>query len=104
MIGKIIINFKESLLGQYTKTLTELMPKKVAIALFLMVLISLIEGISLLLLVPLLQLVGLDVGQGSLGQIAVIVSEFFAYYRFTTYFSISFDYLCVSDKLHCNIN
>ena len=58
MIGKIIINFKESLLGQYTKTLTELMQKKVAIALFLMVVISLIQGISLLLLVPLLQLVG----------------------------------------------
>ena len=77
MIGKIILNFKESLLGQYTKTLLELMQKKVAIALFLMVLISLSEGISLLLLVPLLQLVGLDVGQGSLGQIAEITSAFF---------------------------
>ena len=43
-----------------------------------MVLISLLQGISLLLLVPLLQLVGLNVSQGSLGQIAVIVSEFFA--------------------------
>ena len=77
MIGKIILNFKESLLGQYTKTLLELMQKKVAIALFLMVLISLSEGISLLLLVPLLQLVGLNVGQGSLGQIADIISAFF---------------------------
>ncbi|MBZ2166318.1 ABC transporter ATP-binding protein [Methanobacterium spitsbergense] len=77
MVLKIIINFKESLLGQYTKTLNELMQKKVAIALVLMVVISLSEGISLLLLVPLLQLVGLDVGQGSLGQIAGITSAFF---------------------------
>ena len=74
----IILNFKKSLLGQYTKNLTQLMPKKVILALFLMVGISLIEGVSLLLLIPLLQLVGLDVGQGSLGQIAVIVSAFFA--------------------------
>ncbi len=77
MVGKIFTNFKESLLSQYTKILIELMQKKVAIALSLMVLISLSEGISLLLLVPLLQLVGLDVGQGSLGQIAGIVSAFF---------------------------
>ncbi|WP_048190973.1 ABC transporter ATP-binding protein [Methanobacterium sp. SMA-27] len=78
MIGKIILNFKKSLLGHYTKNLIKLMPQKVAISLFLMVLISLLQGISLLLLVPLLQLVGLNVSQGSLGQIAGIVSEFFA--------------------------
>jgi ATP-binding cassette subfamily C protein len=78
MIGKIIINFKDSLLGHYTKNLIHLMPQKVAISLFLMVLISLLQGISLLLLVPLLQLVGLNVSQGSIGQIAGIVSEFFA--------------------------
>jgi len=78
MIGKIIINFKKSLLGHYTKNLIQLMPQKVAISLFLMVLISLLQGISLLLLVPLLQLVGLNVSQGSIGQIAGIVSEFFA--------------------------
>lgn len=77
MIGKIIINLKESLLGQYTKTLLELIQKKVAIALFLMVIISLLQGISLILLVPLLQLVGLNVSQGSIGQIAFFVSEFF---------------------------
>jgi ATP-binding cassette subfamily C protein len=81
MIGKIILNFKTSLLGHYTKNLTQLMPQKVAISLFLMVLISLLQGISLLLLVPLLQLVGLNVSQGSIGQIAGIVSEFFAIIR-----------------------
>src|SRR5664280_1821773 len=81
MVGKIIINFKKSLLGHYTENLTQLMPQKVAISLFLMVFISLLQGISLLLLVPLLQLVGLNVSQGSLGQIAGIVSEFFATIR-----------------------
>ncbi len=78
MVGKIIINFKKSFLGHYTKNLIQLMPQKIAISLFLMVLISLLQGISLLLLVPLLQLVGLNVSQGSIGQIAGIVSEFFA--------------------------
>ena len=78
MIGKIILNFKKSILGLYTHNLIELMPQKIVISLLLMVVISLSEGISLLLLVPLLQLVGLDVGQGSLGQIAGFMSSFFA--------------------------
>ena len=77
MTGKIISNIKKSLLGRYTKHLFQLMPKKVAIALCLMVLISLIQGVSLVLLVPLLQLVGLNVGQGSLGQIASLISSIF---------------------------
>ncbi len=70
-------NYNKSLLGQYTKNLVKLMPKQVSLALFLMVLISLMQGISLLLLVPLLQLVGLNVGQGSIGQIALFISTFF---------------------------
>ena len=53
------------------------MPKKVTLALCLMVLISLIQGISLILLVPLLQLVGLNVGQGSIGQIAGLITTIF---------------------------
>jgi ATP-binding cassette subfamily C protein len=61
----------------YTGTLTKLMPKKFFVALLLMVLISLTEGLGLLLLVPLLQLVGLDVQQGSLGQITLLISELF---------------------------
>lgn len=77
MNGNIIINFKKSLLGRYTCNLFQLMPKKVTLALFLMVLISLLQGASLLLLVPLLQLVGLNVGQGSIGQIASFVTLFF---------------------------
>ena len=62
------------------------MPKKVILALFLMVGISLIEGVSLVLLIPLLQLVGLDVGQGSLGQIAGDSFCFFRYFRIATKF------------------
>ena len=77
MNGNIILNYKNSIVGHYTKNLFRLMTKKVIIALCLMVLISLMQGISLILLVPLLQLVGLNVGQGSLGQIASFVSSFF---------------------------
>jgi len=69
--------YKNSLLGQFTKNLTQLMPRKVALAIALMVVISFNEAVSLLILIPLLQLVGLDVGQGSLGQLAGLVSSFF---------------------------
>ncbi|KAF5046252.1 Heterocyst differentiation ATP-binding protein HepA [anaerobic digester metagenome] len=72
-------DFEDSLLGKFSKNLTSLMPRKVALTLTLMVLLSLNEAISLLILVPLLGLVGLDVGQGSLGQIEGWVSSFFAY-------------------------
>ena len=77
MTIKIVSSIKKSFLGEYTKNLFQLMPKKVTLALCLMVLISLIQGISLILLVPLLQLVGLNVGQGSLGQIASLISTIF---------------------------
>ena len=77
MIENFILNYKNSLLGRYTKNLFQFMPKKVTLALCLMVLISLTQGLSLILLVPLLQLVGLNVAQGSLGQIAGIVSTVF---------------------------
>ena len=77
MAENIILNFKKSLLGRYTNSLFQLMPKKVTLALCLMVLISLTQGVSLILLVPLLQLVGLNVTQGSLGQIAGVVSTVF---------------------------
>ena len=51
---------------------------KVALALVLMVCLSLAEGVGLLMLVPLLQLVGLDVQQGTLGRIAEFLSSLFA--------------------------
>ncbi len=72
-------SYKNSQLGIYTKNLTRLMPKKVTLTLILMIFLSLNEAVSLLILVPLLQQVGLDVGQGSMGQISVYISTFFGY-------------------------
>jgi len=69
----------ETSIWKYIKTLTSFKSRKVVLTLALMVFISLTEGIGLLLLVPLLQLVGLDVGQGALGQIAGYISSFFTY-------------------------
>jgi len=64
-------------LQKYLTTLINIMSWKVALALGLMVSLSLTEGISLLMLVPLLQLVGLDVQHGTLGRIAEFVSSLF---------------------------
>jgi ATP-binding cassette subfamily C protein len=64
-------------LQKYLTTLINVMSWKVALALGLMVCLGMTEGISLLMLVPLLQLVGLDVQQGTLGQIAEFVSSLF---------------------------
>lgn len=75
-------SIKKGISWKYSTTLIKLMPRKVAFTLLLMVLISLTEGISLLLLVPLLQLVGLNVEQGSIGQIASIISSIFAMLKF----------------------
>ena len=73
----------DNYIWKYITILTRLMPEKTVLTLVLMVFISLTEGISLLLLVPLLQLVGLDVQQGTLGQIAGFVSSFFTYLGIT---------------------
>ena len=51
---------------------------KVALALGLMICLSTMEGISLLMLVPLLQLVGLNVQEGSIGQLAEFISSIFS--------------------------
>jgi ATP-binding cassette subfamily C protein len=69
----------DSYLWNYLRLLTRFNPKKLSLTISLMVLISLTEGIGLLLLIPLLQLVGLDVQQGALGQIAEIIASFFSY-------------------------
>jgi len=71
--------YKNSLLRKYTRNLTQLMPRKVLLAITLMVLLSLTEAVGLVLLIPLLGLVGLDVGQGSLGQMGELVSAFFRF-------------------------
>ena len=51
---------------------------KVALALGLMICLSTMEGISLLMLVPLLQLVGLNVQEGSIGRLAEFISSIFS--------------------------
>ena len=71
--------YKNSLLRRYTRNLTQLMPRKVVLVITLMVLLSFTEAVGLVLLIPLLGLVGLDVGQGSLGQIGELVSAFFRF-------------------------
>ena len=50
---------------------------KVLLASTLLASVALMEGIGLLLLIPLLQVVGLDVQAGSLGQIARFISSVF---------------------------
>jgi ATP-binding cassette subfamily C protein len=51
---------------------------KVALALAFMLCLSVTQGVQLLLLVPLMQLVGLDVQQGSIGWLAQFTSSIFA--------------------------
>ncbi|MGZ7095799.1 MAG: ABC transporter ATP-binding protein, partial [Methanobacterium sp.] len=70
-------------LWKYIKDLKNFNSKNITIALALMIFTSLTEGISLLLLVPLLQLVGLNVQQGSLEQIAVYLASLFNYFGIT---------------------
>ena len=50
---------------------------KAVLALMLMICLSLMEGIGLLMLVPLLQVVGMNVQQDTLGQIAQFLSSVF---------------------------
>jgi ATP-binding cassette subfamily C protein len=63
----------------YMAALKRVMSRKVALALSLMVFISLTEGVGLLLLLPLMQLVGLNIDGGSLGQIAGLTSQLFSF-------------------------
>lgn len=79
----MIKELNKSWVWKYFKSLTSFKLKDVIIALFLMVIIGLTEGISLLLLVPLLQLVGLDVQQGALSGISLYISSFFSYMGIT---------------------
>lgn len=77
MFQRIINDFKKSLPGLYIADLTGSMPKKLIVSVVLMVTISLLQGISLVVLIPLLNLVGLNVNDGSIGQLAMGVSQFF---------------------------
>ncbi len=62
----------------YVVTLVRTARWKVALALALMLALSVTQGAQLLLLIPLMQLVGLEVQQGSVGGLAEFVSTAFA--------------------------
>lgn len=62
----------------YARSLVEDMPYQAALVMGLMIFMALSEGVSLLLLVPLLQIAGMDVSQGNLGQIAGAIAYAFS--------------------------
>src|SRR3712207_5925804 len=78
MYAKFPRAWKNSALRAYVVTLVRTMRWKVALALALTLCLSATQGAQLLLLVPLMQLVGLDVQQGSIGWLAELVSSVFA--------------------------
>ncbi|MFZ2471728.1 MAG: ABC transporter ATP-binding protein [Methanothrix sp.] len=67
----------------YAMSLLEDMPHQVALVMGLMVFTALFEGVSLLLLVPMLQIVGLDTGNGNLGYIAGSIAYAFSAFSIT---------------------
>jgi ATP-binding cassette subfamily C protein len=73
----VSLNSKNPFLS-YAGTLVREMPSQVALAMGLMIFMAVSEGASLLLLIPLLQLVGLDVQQGNMGHIAEAIAYAFS--------------------------
>jgi len=65
----------------YAQSLVEDMPGQAALVMGLMAFMAVSEGASLLLLIPMLQMVGLDVGQGNLGQVAGAVAYAFSIFN-----------------------
>ena len=65
-------------LGAYLDLVARAMPGRLLLVLALMLAGSLTEGVGLLMLVPLLQLVGLDTQQGAMGGIQQLVGSWFA--------------------------
>ena len=57
------------MISVYWRDLFEVMPRRVSLAIGLLVLVGFTEGVGLLLLIPLLQLIGLDLGAGPAGVI-----------------------------------
>ncbi|HMK54518.1 MAG TPA: ABC transporter ATP-binding protein, partial [Methanobacteriaceae archaeon] len=75
------LKYNKSIMGRYTSSLISYLPRDVVFSVFLMVLISFTEGVGLLVLIPLLQLVGLDVTGGSLGQFSNFVAGVFSFFK-----------------------
>jgi ATP-binding cassette subfamily C protein len=88
MLRKALGDWVDHAVLPFLSTLFHMMSWKVGLALGLMVALSLIEGMGLLLLVPLLLLVGLDTQQGSLGAIDRLVSSVFTWAGRTTLSSV----------------
>lgn len=100
MFEKSFHKIKNRLLIYYTKNLISSMPKNVGISIIMMVLISFLQGISLLLLIPLLQLVGLNVNQGSIAQIAELIAGFFTIINVTpTLISVLIIYILIISSI-----
>jgi ATP-binding cassette, subfamily C, bacterial len=78
MRAKALGAWTNSTFWLYVATLVRTMSWKVVLALALTLCLSATQGAQLLLLVPLMQLVGLDVQQGSIGWLAELVSSIFA--------------------------
>jgi ATP-binding cassette, subfamily C, bacterial len=78
MYAKALAAWNNSDVRMYVATLIETMRWKVALALTLTLCRSVTQGAQVLLLVPLMQLVGLDVEQGPVSWIAELVASVFA--------------------------
>jgi len=76
--AKALGAWKNSAFWMYMAALVRTMSWKVALALALMLCLTVTQGAQLLILVPLMQLVGLDVQQGSIAWLAELVSSIFA--------------------------
>jgi ATP-binding cassette subfamily C protein len=76
--AKILSAWTDGTSRMFIATLVDVMSWKVALSLALTLFLSLTQGIQLLLLVPLMQLIGLDVQQGSIGWLSKLVSSAFS--------------------------
>lgn len=68
-------NLQRSATVQYAQVLFKAMPRKVGLALTLLVALALTEGVGLLLILPLLQLVGIDAQQGAASGISQVITS-----------------------------
>ncbi|MGB9980270.1 ABC transporter ATP-binding protein [Methanobacterium sp.] len=81
---KLESKLEESNIMKYLANFAGIMPRNITLTLILMVFISITEGIGLILLVPMLQLVGLNVQYGSLSQIEQFIFSIFTFFNIKT--------------------
>lgn len=78
LTAKLLGPWGDDTFRAYAVTLMRFMSWKIFLALALMICLMLTQGAQLVLLVPLMQVVGLDVQQGSVGWVAEFVNSAFA--------------------------